>query len=120
MHAAAPQQDGVLSFQPVVLGQAGGDGGNLFRLAEDDKKTHLKAPEEAVFHVKRADKLIELKSRLMRWRQRRVRLRIDLIHLALITMVESLELYQQTWCKKPDRSHKNDQQENRNPLPWLQ
>ncbi|VVN49194.1 hypothetical protein PS639_06258 [Pseudomonas fluorescens] len=48
LHAAAPDQDGVLAFQPVFLGEARGDGVDLFGFADDQQEADFTAPEGTV------------------------------------------------------------------------
>ncbi|MCY1408443.1 hypothetical protein D9M71_237630 [compost metagenome] len=45
LHTAAPEQHGVLVYQPMVLGQAGGDGLDLLGFADDEQEADLVAPE---------------------------------------------------------------------------
>ncbi|MNO70990.1 hypothetical protein D3C76_618920 [compost metagenome] len=46
--AAAPDQYGALPFQPLLFGQAGGDGVDLGRFADDQQEAGFAAPERAV------------------------------------------------------------------------
>ncbi|MNF77514.1 hypothetical protein D3C84_596620 [compost metagenome] len=48
LHTAAPEQQGVVVFQPVVVAQAGGDGLDLLGFADDEQEAGFVAPEVAV------------------------------------------------------------------------
>ncbi|MNN07324.1 hypothetical protein D3C81_1201480 [compost metagenome] len=107
--AAAADQHGTLPFQPLLFGQAGGDGVDFGGFADDQQETGFAAPEWAVVGAHEVAQIQRLEVRLTRKIHGCICLRKDLSQPPLLAMALAFQMRQQTGCQPSQQSDSDNQ-----------